>query len=85
MALLLFQSIIQAVCNRLPPEGATCVDSFAMRLVHPDSGDVNWLHRNLTLLEIKERYTVLHPFEECRYNLNCFIIIKPIQYQSITA
>nr|CAB3265270.1 focal adhesion kinase 1 [Phallusia mammillata] len=62
------RGIVSAVSRRIHPDGLFYENCFALRLRHVPSGDVYWLHPNLTMQEVKERFSNVEP-TECRYEL----------------
>ncbi|XP_062395578.1 focal adhesion kinase 1 isoform X3 [Sardina pilchardus] len=46
-----------------------CVSCFGLRLSHLKTGEVHWLHPDLGVSHVRERYERMHPQEECRYEL----------------
>ncbi len=54
------------ILERLYPGGLVYASSYALRLRHIKTGLTYWLHRDLTMTEVKEKYEKLHPMEECK-------------------
>uniref|UniRef100_H2YTK2 non-specific protein-tyrosine kinase n=1 Tax=Ciona savignyi TaxID=51511 RepID=H2YTK2_CIOSA len=52
---------------------------FGLRLRHIKSGDIFWLHFSQTMTEVKEKYEIIHPIEECKYELRVRYIPRSIQ------
>ncbi|XP_076804067.1 focal adhesion kinase 1-like isoform X3 [Clavelina lepadiformis] len=73
------KGIIRAVTRRIHPDGLFFENSFGLRLIHAVSGDVYWLHPNLTMEEVKEKYHNEHPMDECRYELRVRYLPKNLQ------
>ncbi|KAG5271875.1 hypothetical protein AALO_G00185100 [Alosa alosa] len=46
-----------------------CVSCFGLRLSHLKTGEVHWLHPDLGVSHVRERYERMHPQEEWRYEL----------------
>jgi len=63
------KGIISALLNRLSRGRLVYHESYALRLRHDPSGSIYWLHQDLTMLEVKEKFESQHPIEECAYEL----------------
>ncbi|KAL0985282.1 hypothetical protein UPYG_G00154970 [Umbra pygmaea] len=46
-----------------------CVSCLGLRLSHLPSGDVHWLHPDMGVSHVRERYELQHPQDEWRYEL----------------
>ncbi|XP_041962546.1 focal adhesion kinase 1 isoform X21 [Alosa sapidissima] len=46
-----------------------CVSCFGLRLSHLKTGEIHWLHPDLGVSHVRERYERMHPQEEWRYEL----------------
>uniref|UniRef100_H2YTK5 non-specific protein-tyrosine kinase n=1 Tax=Ciona savignyi TaxID=51511 RepID=H2YTK5_CIOSA len=64
---------------RIHPDGLHFEDCFGLRLRHIKSGDIFWLHFSQTMTEVKEKYEIIHPIEECKYELRVRYIPRSIQ------
>lgn len=42
---------------------------YAMRIVHPTTGEFYWLHQDMTMHQVHEKYTMKHPISEWHYEL----------------
>nr|XP_026690959.1 focal adhesion kinase 1 isoform X2 [Ciona intestinalis] len=73
------KGIIRAVTRRIHPDGLFFVDCFGLRLRHMKTGDVFWLHFNQTMGEVKEKYEIIHPIDECKYELRVRYIPRNLQ------
>ncbi|XP_077971067.1 focal adhesion kinase 1-like isoform X2 [Styela clava] len=73
------KGIIHALANRIQPNGLLYENSYALRLRHEPTGEVHWLHSNLTMQEVTERYGHLHNPEDCRYELRVRYLPKTLQ------
>uniref|UniRef100_H2YTK3 non-specific protein-tyrosine kinase n=1 Tax=Ciona savignyi TaxID=51511 RepID=H2YTK3_CIOSA len=73
------KGIIRAVTHRIHPDGLHFEDCFGLRLRHIKSGDIFWLHFSQTMTEVKEKYEIIHPIEECKYELRVRYIPRSIQ------
>ncbi|XP_049835463.1 focal adhesion kinase 1 isoform X3 [Schistocerca gregaria] len=63
------KGIISLVTSRLASGERACQNMYAMRLVHPPSGEVFWLHQDTTMYQVQEKYEYQHPHSEWRYEL----------------
>uniref|UniRef100_A0A8K9VAJ3 non-specific protein-tyrosine kinase n=1 Tax=Oncorhynchus mykiss TaxID=8022 RepID=A0A8K9VAJ3_ONCMY len=46
-----------------------CVSCLGLRLSHLRSGNIHWLHPDMGVSRVRERYELLHPQDEWRYEL----------------
>ncbi|KAL2083901.1 hypothetical protein ACEWY4_019419 [Coilia grayii] len=46
-----------------------CVSSFGLRLSHLKTGEIHWLHPDLGVSHVRERFERMHPQDEWRYEL----------------
>uniref|UniRef100_A0A671LEI2 Focal adhesion kinase 1 n=1 Tax=Sinocyclocheilus anshuiensis TaxID=1608454 RepID=A0A671LEI2_9TELE len=46
-----------------------CVSCFGLRLSHPRTGEVHWLHPDMGVSHVRERYEHSHPQDDWRYEL----------------
>uniref|UniRef100_A0A3P8XGL5 non-specific protein-tyrosine kinase n=1 Tax=Esox lucius TaxID=8010 RepID=A0A3P8XGL5_ESOLU len=60
------RSIIQKIADI---HKVKCVSCLGLRLSHLPSGDVHWLHPDLGVSHVRERYELHHPQDEWRYEL----------------
>ena len=60
------QSVIHAVVAKLARGDRAFQSSFAIRLQHIQSDESHWLHRDLTIGQIKHKYEKIHPALEWR-------------------
>lgn len=42
---------------------------YAVRMLHPSSGEYYWLHQDMTMSQVLEKYTSKHPLSEWQYEL----------------
>ena len=60
------QSVIHAVVAKLARGDRAFQSSFAIRLQHIQTEESHWLHRDLTIGQIKHKYEKIHPALEWR-------------------
>ncbi|XP_061110851.1 focal adhesion kinase 1 isoform X3 [Conger conger] len=58
-----------------------CVSCFGLRLSHLQSGDVHWLHPDMGVSHVREKYEHNHPQEEWRYELRIRYLPKGFMNQ----
>ncbi|CAG9764929.1 unnamed protein product [Ceutorhynchus assimilis] len=63
------KGLIGTVTEKLSTENGFYNGLFAMRLARPPTKEINWLHKDLTMLQIHDRYLQNHPNAEWRYEL----------------
>ncbi|XP_022097088.1 focal adhesion kinase 1-like isoform X4 [Acanthaster planci] len=63
------KSVIHAVVAKLARGERAFQSSFAIRLQHTHSEECHWLHRDLTIGQIKHKYERIHPALEWRHEL----------------
>ncbi|XP_030838872.1 focal adhesion kinase 1 isoform X2 [Strongylocentrotus purpuratus] len=63
------KSVIHAVVSKLARGERAFESSFAVRLQHTLSEDCHWLHRDLTVGQVKKKYEAYHPAIEWKYEL----------------
>ncbi|XP_038056830.1 focal adhesion kinase 1-like isoform X2 [Patiria miniata] len=63
------KSVIHAVVAKLARGDRAFQSSFAIRLQHTHSEESHWLHRDLTIGQIKHKYERIHPALEWRHEL----------------
>jgi len=61
------QDIIRLVVGRLAAGDRFFGKCFALKLVHIKSQECYWLHNNLTMYQVKQKYEAPRPPEEWRY------------------
>uniref|UniRef100_A0A3B3Q390 Focal adhesion kinase 1 n=1 Tax=Paramormyrops kingsleyae TaxID=1676925 RepID=A0A3B3Q390_9TELE len=60
-----------------------CVSCFGLRLSHLQSGEVHWLHPDMGVSHVREKYELKHPQEEWRYELRIRYLPKGFLNQFI--
>lgn len=63
------KSVIHAVVAKLARGDRDYENCFAIRLQHTQSEESHWLHRDLTVGQVKRKYEAIHPALEWRYEL----------------
>ena len=64
----LYQDIIQLVVGRRSRDARRVYSSsYALRLLHAKTGEAFWLHSDLTMYQVRQKYESLHPADEWRY------------------
>uniref|UniRef100_A0A1B6D3T2 non-specific protein-tyrosine kinase n=1 Tax=Clastoptera arizonana TaxID=38151 RepID=A0A1B6D3T2_9HEMI len=63
------KGIISLVTSRLATEPRVYQQCYAMRLHHPGTGEMHWLHQDTTMAQVQERFEKIHPLNEWRYEL----------------
>ncbi|XP_076260316.1 protein tyrosine kinase 2 Fak isoform X9 [Rhynchophorus ferrugineus] len=63
------KGIISTVTERLSTGERDYKGLYAMRLTRPPSGDIYWLHQDITMQQVYEKYLKKHPNAEWRYDL----------------
>ncbi|XP_071808056.1 focal adhesion kinase 1-like isoform X2 [Asterias amurensis] len=63
------KSVIHAVVAKLARGDRAFQSSFAIRLQHIQTEESHWLHRDLTIGQIKHKYEKIHPALEWRHEL----------------
>ncbi|XP_068893109.1 focal adhesion kinase 1 isoform X8 [Tenebrio molitor] len=63
------KGIISTVTERLSIGERYYTGLYAMRLCRPSTGEVHWLHQDLTMKQVQEKYLAKHPNSEWRYDL----------------
>ncbi|KAJ3648770.1 hypothetical protein Zmor_020546 [Zophobas morio] len=63
------KGIISTVTERLSIGERYYTGLYAMRLCRPSTGEVYWLHQDLTMKQVQEKYLAKHPNSEWRYDL----------------
>ncbi|XP_046874797.1 protein tyrosine kinase 2aa isoform X1 [Hypomesus transpacificus] len=58
-----------------------CVSCFGVRLSHAPSGEVHWLHPDMGVSLVREKYEQHHPPEEWRYELRIRYLPKGFLHQ----
>ena len=61
--------------NRLAAGDRPYKSAYALRVVHMKSDEFYWLHRDLSVYQVQQKYCSLHPSEDWRY---AFIKIVPL-------
>ncbi|XP_071837468.1 focal adhesion kinase 1-like isoform X4 [Apostichopus japonicus] len=75
------KSVIHAVVAKLARGDREYENCFAIRLQHMQSEESHWLHRDLTVGQIKRKYEAVYPALEWRYELR--IRYLPKSYQEL--
>lgn len=63
------KGIISTVTQRLSGGERYYTGLYAMSLKKMSSGEVFWLHQDLTMKQVQEKYLAKHPNSEWRYEL----------------
>ncbi|XP_041484062.1 focal adhesion kinase 1-like isoform X3 [Lytechinus variegatus] len=63
------KNVIHAVVGKLARGERAFESSFAVRLQHTLSEECHWLHRDLTVGQVKKKYEAYHPAIEWKYEL----------------
>ncbi|VEN35224.1 unnamed protein product [Callosobruchus maculatus] len=63
------KGIILTVTERLSTGGRYFNGLYSMRLSRPPSTEVHWLHQDLTMQQVHDKYLKKHPNSEWRYDL----------------
>ncbi|KAJ8968098.1 hypothetical protein NQ314_002469, partial [Rhamnusium bicolor] len=63
------KGIISTVTERLSTGERYYNGLYAMRLSRPSSNEVHWLHQDITMQQVHEKYLKKHPNSEWRYDL----------------
>ncbi|XP_063217429.1 focal adhesion kinase 1 isoform X7 [Bacillus rossius redtenbacheri] len=63
------KGIINLITSRLATGQRAYQHLYAMRLHHPPTGEVYWLHQDTTMYQVQEKYERKHPHSEWRYEL----------------
>ncbi|KAJ8946436.1 hypothetical protein NQ318_014423 [Aromia moschata] len=63
------KGIISTVTERLSTGERYYNGLYAMRLSRPPSNEVHWLHQDITMQQVHEKYLKKHPNSEWRYDL----------------
>ncbi|XP_021926786.1 focal adhesion kinase 1 isoform X4 [Zootermopsis nevadensis] len=63
------KGIITLITSRLATGQRAYQHLYAMRLQHPPTGEVYWLHQDTTMYQVQEKYERKHPHSEWRYEL----------------
>ena len=66
MYFLVLQDIVQLVVGRLAAGNRVYKAAYALRLYHTESGENYWLHSDLTMYQVRQKYESLHPPDEWR-------------------
>ena len=64
---------MSVVVGRLAAGIRAYKDAYALRLAHTQSPETHWLHSDLTMYQVRQKYEALHPPDEWR--LVYFIVI----------
>ncbi|KAL4235721.1 putative serine/threonine protein phosphatase [Mactra antiquata] len=73
------KDIIRLVVGRLAAGDRYFSKCFALKLVHINSRDSYWLHNNLTMYQVKQKYEASRPPDEWRYELRVRYLPKNFQ------
>lgn len=63
------KGIISTVTERLSSGERHYRGVYAMRLCRPASGESHWLHQDMTMTKVQEKYLKKHPLSEWRFEL----------------
>ncbi|XP_052283061.1 focal adhesion kinase 1-like isoform X4 [Dreissena polymorpha] len=73
------KDIIRLVVGRLAQGDRYFARCYALKLVHLKSRDSYWLHNNLTMYQVKQKYEATRPPDEWRYELRVRYLPKSFQ------
>ncbi|XP_041358012.1 focal adhesion kinase 1-like isoform X2 [Gigantopelta aegis] len=73
------KDIIKLVVGRLAAGDRLFAKCFALKLVHTKSNESYWLHNDLTMYQVRQKYESKHPEEEWRYELRVRYLPKNFQ------
>ncbi|XP_053394577.1 focal adhesion kinase 1-like isoform X6 [Mercenaria mercenaria] len=73
------KDIIKLVVGRLAAGDRYFAKCFALKLVHTNSRECYWLHNNLTMYQVKQKYEASRPPDEWRYELRVRYLPKSFQ------
>ena len=57
---------MQVLVNKLAAGHRAYKTSYALRLTHANSDEFHWLHSDLTMYQVRQKYEALHPSDEWR-------------------
>ncbi|XP_054275374.1 focal adhesion kinase 1-like isoform X2 [Macrosteles quadrilineatus] len=63
------KGIISTVTSRLATEPRAYQQCYAMRLHHPATGEMHWIHQDTTMAQVQERFEKIHPMNEWHFEL----------------
>ena len=72
--LVVFQEIVRLVVGRLAEGERQYQEAYALRLTHAKSDESFWLHSDLSMYQVRQKYESLHPPDEWRYALVLFFL-----------
>ncbi|XP_069128415.1 LOW QUALITY PROTEIN: focal adhesion kinase 1-like [Argopecten irradians] len=73
------KDIIKLVVGRLTAGERYFSNCYALKLVHVQSKDSYWLHNNLSMYQVRQKYEAAHPSDEWRYELRVRYLPKSFQ------
>lgn len=73
------KGIISTVTARLSSGERYYKGVYAMRLCRPSSGESHWLHQDMTMAKVQEKYLKKHPLSEWRFELKMRYFPESIQ------
>lgn len=73
------KDIIKLVVGRLAAGERLFSKCYALKLVHVPTRDNYWLHNNLSMYQVRQKYESSHPPEEWRYELKVRYLPKSFQ------
>ena len=66
MATCVLQEIVRLVVGRLADSERQYQAAYALRLSHSTSEESYWLHSDLSMYQVRQKYESLHPPDEWR-------------------
>ncbi|KAK3091583.1 hypothetical protein FSP39_020953 [Pinctada imbricata] len=73
------KDIIKLVVGRLAAGERYFARCYALKLVHVQSRESYWLHNNLSMYQVRQKYESAHPPDEWRYELRVRYLPKSFQ------
>ncbi|XP_021343131.1 focal adhesion kinase 1-like isoform X2 [Mizuhopecten yessoensis] len=73
------KDIIKLVVGRLTAGERYFANCYALKLVNIQSKDSYWLHNNLSMYQVRQKYESAHPSDEWRYELRVRYLPKSFQ------
>uniref|UniRef100_A0A0L8GY73 non-specific protein-tyrosine kinase n=2 Tax=Octopus bimaculoides TaxID=37653 RepID=A0A0L8GY73_OCTBM len=75
------KDIIRLVVGRLNVSESVYSRCYALKLVHTQSRESFWLHNDLTMFQVQEKYNLKHPYEVWRFELR--VRYMPDSYKTL--
>ncbi|CAG7731842.1 unnamed protein product [Allacma fusca] len=74
------KGIIQLLTTRLAPSSSRVYQHlFTLRLNHPTTKELYWLHPDMTIYQVREKYEKKHPSSEWRYELRIRYFVSDLK------